>query len=102
MYKIEIKYDFRSPSMRVLTGTVQIGNVDFGMLDSNDSKPFPFKKERNTLGYSNCPSIFSRCKPLVDVMVRSHFHGMIYEDLTVEWFRECNRVNNDVNITMMD
>ena len=76
MYKIEIDWGFMSPHLQVLTGIVRIDDVQFGMIDPVKVPGFPVKKEMNRLGYQNCPAIFSRCKPLVDVMVRSYFDGM--------------------------
>lgn len=102
MYKIEIEWGFRSPTLRVLTGQVKIGNIGMGMLSEEECAPFPVKKERNTLGYERCPEIFTRCKPLVDLMVRSYFNGMIMSDDSYEWFKDCHRLNNDVFLTMPD
>jgi hypothetical protein len=102
MYKIEIEWGFMSPHLRVLTGQVKIGNIDFGMLTPEEIISFPVKKEINTLGYKNCPAIFTRCKPLVDIMVRSYFDGLIMRDLSVEWFQNCYRKDNEIFLTMND
>jgi hypothetical protein len=102
MYKIEVKYNLKSPFMRVLTGTVQIGKINFGKFTNEDAKPFPFKKEPNCLGYQNFPAIFNRCKPLVNMIITSYFSGMIFANETHEWFNNCNRHNDEVIITFPD
>ena len=102
LYKIEIDWDFRSPSLRVLTGEVRIGRIDFGILDPTKFPSFPVKKEEGMLSYKNCSALFSRCKPLVDVMVRSYFDGMKLKDKSITWFDDCSRKNNTVFITMND
>ena len=70
MYKIEIDWDFRSPTLAVLTGNVRIGQIGFGLLDKQKFPSFPVKKDRYTLGYKNCSALFGRCKPIVDIMTR--------------------------------
>jgi hypothetical protein len=102
MYKIEIDWDFRSPSLGVLTGKVKIGHIQMGLLDENEFPSFHLKKERNTLGYKRCPAIFQRTKPLVDLMVRSYYDGMLMRKESMEWFTDCSRVNNSVYLTMPD
>lgn len=102
MYKIEIEWGFRSPSMQVLTGQVKIGQIDMGLLDPKEFPPFPVKKERNTRGYEQCSALFSRCKPLVDQMVDSYFDGMLMRDESHGWFRSCSRHNDIVTLSMHD
>lgn len=102
IHKIEIDWNMRSPYLQVATGIVRIGKIDFGMLNKKLVPSFPVKKERGSLGYQDCPSIFSRCKPLVDVMVRSYFDGMQLADHSVEWFHGCSRHNDIVTLTMHD
>lgn len=102
MYKIEVKYHFKSPFMKVLTGTVQIGKINFGKFTDEDAKPFPFKKESASWGYKNCPAIFSRCKPLVDTIINSYFSGMVFANETHQWFDNCQRHNDEIIITMLD
>ena len=102
MYKIEIDWGFRSPSLAVLTGNAKIGHIDMGMLSDAECTTFSIKKERNTLGYEGCPAIFQRCKPLVDIMVRSYYDGMLMRDESLEWFRSCSRHNHEVYLTMPD
>ena len=102
MYKIEIDWGFKSPFMQVLTGTVRIDNISMGTIDPGKSPGFKVKKEQGTTGYKNCPAIFERCKPLVDVMVRSYFDGMKMSDCSVEWFRNCSKKNEEIHLTMLD
>ena len=102
MYKIEIDWDFRSPSLGVLTGQVKLGHIDFGLLDPKKFPPFPIKKEKSSRGYSNCPALFNRCKPLVDIMVDAYYDGMLMRELSYSWFRDCSRYNNDVTIIIPD
>jgi hypothetical protein len=102
MYKIEIDWDFRSPHLQAVTGIVKIDNIDFGRINPIETPGFPVRKERGALGYKNCSALFSRCKPLVDVMVRSYFDGMILSDCSVEWFQNCYRKDNDIFLTMND
>lgn len=102
MYKIEVEWDFRSPTLAVLTGKVKIGHINMGMLSDHDSTTFSIKKERNTLGYEGCPAIFQRCKPLLDVMVRSYYDGMLMKNESMEWFKNSSRKNNTVYLTMAD
>ena len=102
MYKIEIKWDFRSPTLGVLVGDVQVGMISLGSLSEQDATPFRVKKQQGILEYKDCPSIFARCKPLVDVMVNSYYDGMLMNPESFTWFRDCSRSNNDVFITMMD
>jgi len=102
MYKIEIKWDFRSPTMAVLTGEARIGHIDMGMLTDIDSTPFSIKKERHSLGYEGCPAIFQRAKPLLDIMVHSYYDGMLMRNESIIWFKECYRKNNEVFLTIPD
>ena len=102
MYKIEIVWDFRSPTLGVLTGEVKIGNIDMGRLGPEDCESFSVKKERNTRGYKGGPPLFARCKPLVDIMVDAYYAGMIMEPESFSWFRNCFRHNNEVTIIMPD
>lgn len=107
MYKIEVHYEFVSPFLRVLSGTVKIGQTGFGMLTAKQAKAFPFKKEQNTLGYQNCPPIFSRTKPMVDTLIKAYYDGMILNDLSVNWFKNAHtkkisEMEHDVIITMLD
>jgi hypothetical protein len=102
MYKIEIDWGIRSPFLRVLRGTVRIDQLDMGLINPKEIEGFPVEKEMNTTGYSNCPAIFTRCKPLVDVMVRSYFEGMLLSDHSVEWFQSCHRKNEQVFLTLND
>jgi hypothetical protein len=96
VYKIEIEWKMRSPSMRLLTGDIRIGKIDLGKLTDANSQSFPFKKEPGMLEYQNTPPIFARSKPLVDAMIRSYFDGMIFENWSVTWFLGCRR-NYDTN-----
>ncbi len=102
MYKIEIKWGFRSPTMRILTGEVQIGRLDMGRLDQEEFPSFPVKKEQGQRGYKNCPAIFNSCKPLVDTIVDAYFDGMIMSEESFQWFDGCHRHNHDVTIKMKD
>lgn len=102
IHKIEIDWDFRSPHLQAVTGIVRIGQLDMGMIDPIENPGFPVRKEPGSLGYKSCPAIFSRCKPLVDVMVRSYYEGMILENKSVTWFDGCSRDNNIVTLTMND
>jgi hypothetical protein len=102
MYKIEIDWGFRSSFLQVATGIVRIENLDFGMISPLKNPGFPVKIESYSLGYRDCPAIFSRCKPLVDVMVRAYFDGLRMSDLSIEWFQDCHRKNNEVYLTMND
>jgi hypothetical protein len=102
MYKIEIDWGFKSPHLQVLTGIVRIDQISIGAITKDKVPGFPVKKEVGCTGYENCPAIFSRCKPLVDVMVRSYFDGMRLEPLSLEWFNDCGRHNNIVTLKMND
>jgi len=102
MYKIEIDWDFRSPTLAVLTGNVRIGQIGFGLLDKQKFPSFPVKKDRYTLGYKNCSALFGRCKPIVDIMTRSYYDGMLMRNESVQWFRDCYRKNENVYITIPD
>ena len=102
MYKIEIDWGFKSPHLQVLTGTVRIDKISYGAINKEMITGFPVKKEVGSTGYQNCPAIFSRCKPLVDAMVRSYFDGMRLEPLSIEWFDDCARHNNMVTLKMND
>ncbi len=102
IHKIEIDWGFRSPHLQALTGTVRIDSLNMGMIDKEDNPGFRVRKEINTLGYQSCPPIFSRCKPLVDVMVRSYFDGMRLEDNSYVWFNGCSRHNDIVTLLMQD
>lgn len=104
MYKIEIEWGFRSPTLRVLTGEVRIGNIEMGILkgDPEEFPSFPVKKDSGSRGYENCPAILSSCKPLVDLMVDSYYSGMIMSDTSFNWFRNSSRKNNEVFLTMLD
>jgi len=102
IHKIEIDWNLRSPHLQALTGIVRIDRLDFGMIDKGKNKGFPVRKEPHSLGYQNTSALFSRCKPLVDVMVKSYYDGMILADQSVEWFDECSRHNNIITLTMHD
>jgi len=102
MYKVEIKWDFRSPTLGVLTGDVQIGNISMGKLSEHDATSFKVKKERNSLVYTGAPKIIQRCKPLIDVMVYAYYEGMLMSPESVAWFKNCSRHNNDVHMTLLD
>ena len=102
MYKIEIDWDFRSPTLGVLTGQVRIGHIDMGGLTDKDSDPFTVKKERNTRGYDRCPAIFTRCKPLVDLMVDAYYDGMLMSNRSYHWFRDANSHNDNLIVTLPD
>ena len=104
MYKIEIEWGFRSPTLRVLTGEVRIGNIGMGTLkgDPVEFPSFSVRKDGHTRGYENCPAIFNRCSPLVDLMVDSYYSGMIMSDTSFNWFRNSSRKNNEVFLTMLD
>jgi hypothetical protein len=106
MYKVELHYNFMSPTLQVVSGTLRIGKIDFGMLPGYDSEyneqECTFKKEQGMLEYKNCPSMFARAKPISDIMIRSYFDGMLLRELGVTWFKDCYRKNNDVFITIPD
>jgi len=102
MYKIEIDWGFRSPTLGILTGEVRIGKISMGKLDHEEFTSFSVKKERNVLGYSGGSAIFTRSKPLVDTMVRAYYDGMLMSNNSYEWFRDCSRHNNDVILHMLD
>jgi len=102
IHKIEIDWNFRSPHLSVLTGIVKIDTINYGMINKKENPGFPVKKEQGSLGYKNCPSIFTRCKPLVDVMVRSYFDGMNLSEHSYTWFDGCSRHNDIVTLTMQD
>lgn len=102
MYKIEIDWGFKSPSMQVLTGIVRIDQIDMGGIDPEKVQGFQVKKEPGVLGYKQYPAIFNSCKPLVDVMVRSYFDGMLLSEKSIEWFANGSRHNNNVFLTMND
>ena len=101
MYKIEIEWGFRSPALSILTGEVKIGNIDMGRLPQ-DITSFQVKKERGYLGYTNCPAIFGRCKPLVDIITNAYFDGMLMSNESIEWFRNASKKNNEVFVTLLD
>jgi len=102
MYKIEIDWNFISPHMQVLTGTVRIDNIKMGGIDPIAVPGFKVKKEINTCGYSGETANFSSCKPLVDTMVYSYFDGMRLAKKSVQWFGSGNRHNQQVFLTMYD
>ena len=103
MYKIEIEWGFRSPTLRGLTGEIRIGNIGMGSLKGDpEFPPFEVKKERNTKGYENCPAILNSCQPLVDLMVDCYYDGMIMSNASYNWFRNSSRKNNEVFLTMLD
>jgi len=102
MYKIEIDWNFKSPHLQVLTGTVRIDNIQMGSIDRSVVPGFPVKKEMNTCGYKDCPAIFDSCKPLVDVMVRSYYDGMRLSKQSIEWFGNGARKNNEIFLTLFD
>lgn len=102
IYKIEVDWKMRSPLLQVLTGEVRIDQIDMGRIDHKKIAPILIKKEQGMLGYTDCPTIFNRCKPLVDVMVRAYFDGMMMQDTSYVWFDGCHRHNNTVTITMKD
>ena len=102
MYKIEIDWDFKSPHLQVLTGTVRIDEIAFGGIDPKKIPGFRVRKEQGSTEYSECPAIFTRCKPLADVMVRSYFDGLLMSNKSVEWFSSCHRKNNEVFLTLND
>jgi len=101
MYKIEIDWGFRSPSLGILTGEVRIDNIDMGMISKN-VEPCIIKKERGTTGYKNCPSLFTRAKPLVDIMVHAYFDGMLMEEKSLLWFQNAFRKNNVIHTELLD
>jgi len=102
MYKIEIEWGFRSPMLGILTGEVRIGQLNMGTLSHDEHPSFSVKKERNVLGYKQCPVIFERTKPLVDLMVEAYYDGMLMSDRSYHWFRNSHRHNHDVVVTMPD
>ena len=102
IHKIEIEWGFMSPHLRVLTGIVRIDQLNSGMINKIENPGFPVRKEEYTLGYSYSSAIFSRCKPLVDVMVRSYYEGMILANESITWFDGCSRHNDKVTLTMND
>ncbi len=102
IHKIEIDWKMKSPFMQVLTGEVRVGQIDMGCLDPKKYEAAFIKKENGIMEYRRAPSIISRCKPLVDVMVRSYFEGMLLKEQSVVWFDGCHRHNNVVTITMND
>jgi|GEM_PF-4426192 len=102
IHKIEIDWDFRSPSLQALTGIVRIDQMDYGLINPKENPGFPVKKVPGQRGYKDCPAIFTRCKPLVDVMVDAYFDGMRLADQSFVWFDGCSRHNNDVTIHMKD
>jgi hypothetical protein len=102
MYKIEIEWGFRSPTLRILTGEVRLGRIDMGRLDKEEIESFPVKKEQGSRGYKNCPAIFNSFKPLVDLMVDSYYDGMIMKEESFAWVRNGSRHNNDVHIILAD
>ena len=103
MYKIEIDWGFKSPYLQVVNGIVRIDQINMvGGIDKERVPGFPVKKQIGSIGYQNCCALFSRCKPLVDVMVRSYFDGMRLSETSVEWFDHCSRHNNDVTLIMKD
>jgi hypothetical protein len=103
MYKIEIHWGFRSPHLQVANGIVRIdSNLDIGGIDPKKIPGFPVQKDHGSLAYKNCDALFNRCKPLVDVMVRSYYDGLLMRDLSVTWFDGCSRHNNDVTLRMTD
>jgi hypothetical protein len=103
MYKIEIEWGFRSPTLRVLTGEVRIGNIEMGKLKRDpEFPPFSVRKDHRSRGYTNCPAILNRCQPLVDLMVDSYYSGMLMSDTSYNWFVNSSRKNNEVFLTMLD
>ncbi|MDX1806212.1 MAG: hypothetical protein R3267_04195 [Paenisporosarcina sp.] len=102
LYKIEIDWKMRSPHLKVVTGEVRIDQLDFGRIDRNKTEPTYIKKEIGSLEYRKAPAIIHRCKPIVDVMIRSYFDGMNLSDESVTWFNDCHRHNNEVTFKMTD
>jgi hypothetical protein len=102
MYKIEIDWGFKSPYLQVVNGIVRIDQINMGGIDKERVPGVPVKKQMGSVGYKNCDALFSRCKPLVDVMVRSYFDGMRMSEKSVEWFDQCWRHDYDVTIVMKD
>ena len=103
MYKVEVDYNFVSPSLQVVSGVIRIGQIDLGMLPKEaKDQEFTFKKQQGSLEYKNCCSLFGRTKSVADIMIRSYFDGMMLRDLGITWFRNAHRHNNDITITFMD
>lgn len=102
MYKVEIDWDFRSPTLRVLTGHVRLGTLNMGMLNQREYPSFPVRKEFGTREYKDCPAIFNSFKPLVDLMVDSYYDGMLMKGQSFAWVESGARHNNEVIIRMKD
>ena len=106
IHKIEIDWNLRSPFMKAVTGEVRIGQINLGCLNP-EIPAARIKKEVGSISYRNAPPIVAKCKPLVDIMLRSYFEGMTLQDHSVLWFdgfesRRINDVQNELIVTMKD
>jgi len=88
-----IKWDFISPSLRVVSGILKIEDITFGNgMPSKLLIKCKVKKETGMSGYSaispqkSIPSkLFEELKPVIDTMVNSYYRGMLLRSENYEW-----------------
>jgi len=100
MIRISINWDFISPVMRVMTGTVIIENVEF----SNPEEPLihcKIKKEERSIEYKsidgiNMPSaLWESLEHQVSIMVNAYFEGMTLGKDQYSWVNDSGYMNLD-------
>jgi len=90
MIRISIRWNFTSPFLKVLRGTLIIEDVD--MRHGYIVTPLitcEVKKEEGTLGFKCIESkyyhIFEALKPTIDPMIESYYRGMLMQPTDFSW-----------------
>ena len=87
-WRIVIKWDFVSPTLRVAKGTVHVDRIQSKINDYQVFEKHEFEVSVNdsSLGYSNYPDIVTdQMKEMIDMMAKSYFAGVVLGDTSYMW-----------------
>lgn len=98
MIRMNIKWNFVSPSLRVVSGLLSVDDLEVGKEGRNIFK-CKVKVEEGSLGFSSIeddgiPSkLFESIKEQIELMSRSFFNGVILRDCCYHWLDELSSDN---------
>ena len=109
MIRINIKWDFISPSLRVISGILTVENFASDATSKGEVLlRCRVKKESGTLGYSSIDDkgkggiphyLFEALRPQINTMVRSYYDGVLLKDFQYDWVENPNNLSFDEWLT---
>ena len=95
MIRIQVKWDFISPVLQVVSGRLEIHDINFNKKPMNKLLlECKVKVERHSTGFSSIDNkgipfnLFEKLKPEIDIMIKSFYHGVLLRHNSYCWIED--------------